>query len=123
MHPFNEIDESLKKSLLQSSEKLHSNFINHIEKYRGNKIKIPKEKRRDELYTGDVWNGKDCLNMGLADGLGNYEEILRKNFPKSKLVYVSQVSPYERMIQNFMMQSHITKEHDNETFASTLNKI
>ncbi len=56
---------------------LHKNFINVVEKSRSTKLK---KNSSDELFTGEFWSGTKALELGLIDGIGNANEILREKF-------------------------------------------
>ena len=56
---------------------LHEDFINVVEESRGSKLK----KNSDiELFSGEFWTGKKAKELGLIDGLGNADQILRQKF-------------------------------------------
>ncbi len=65
--------ERLKKIQLD----LHSDFIKVVEDSRSSKLK--KEKNLD-LFTGEFWSGSKAKELGLIDGLGNADEILKEKF-------------------------------------------
>ena len=67
--------ERIKKLQLE----LHSDFINLVKSSRGSKLKDPE---KNNIFTGEFWSGSTSLNLGLIDGLGNAEQILRKNLVK-----------------------------------------
>jgi len=56
---------------------LHRDFIKVVEDSRSNKLK--KNENRD-LFTGEFWSGSKAKELGLIDGLGNAEEILKEKF-------------------------------------------
>ena len=56
---------------------MHSDFINLVKKSRGAKLKEPD---KNNTFTGEFWSGSTSLTLGLIDGLGNAEDILRKKF-------------------------------------------
>ena len=69
---------------------LHKNFIDVVENSRSSKLK---KDTGVELFSGEFWSGKKALELGLIDGIGNANEILKhkygeniiiKNFEKSK---------------------------------------
>ena len=77
--------ERLKKIQLD----LHQDFINVVEQSRGEKL----QKKDIELFSGEFWSGQKAKQLGLIDGIGNANDILRekfgediviKNFEKSK---------------------------------------
>ncbi len=65
--------ERLKKIQLD----LHEDFIKVVENSRSKKL------NRDsgvELFSGEFWSGKKALELGLIDGIGNANEILKEKF-------------------------------------------
>ncbi len=68
----NEDIERLKKIQLD----LHEDFINVVEKSRSTKL----NKAEVELFSGEFWSGRKAKDLGLIDGLGNANEILREKF-------------------------------------------
>ena len=55
---------------------LHKDFINVVEKSRGPKLK----KSEVELFSGEFWSGRKAKDLGLIDGIGNANEILKDKF-------------------------------------------
>ena len=56
---------------------LHKDFIDVVEESRGSKL----NKNSDiELFSGEFWTGKKAKELGLIDGLGNTDQILREKF-------------------------------------------
>ena len=55
---------------------LHKDFIKVVEESRGGKLK----KDGIELFSGEFWAGSKAKELGLVDGLGNANEILREKF-------------------------------------------
>ena len=55
---------------------LHKDFIKVVEESRGAKLK----KDGIELFSGEFWAGSKAKELGLIDGLGNANEILRERF-------------------------------------------
>ena len=62
---------------------LHKDFIDVVEKSRSNKLKKDKG---IELFTGEFWSGRKALELGLIDGIGNVNEILRKKYGEDILI-------------------------------------
>ena len=65
--------ERLKKIQLD----LHEDFIKVVENSRSKKL------NRDsgvELFSGEFWSGKKALELGLIDGIGNANEILKEKY-------------------------------------------
>ena len=55
---------------------LHKDFIDVVEKSRGTKLK----KSEVELFSGEFWSGSKSKTLGLVDGIGNANEILKEKF-------------------------------------------
>ena len=55
---------------------LHKDFIKVVEESRGAKLK----KDGIELFSGEFWAGSKAKELGLVDGLGNANEILKEKF-------------------------------------------
>ena len=69
---------------------LHKDFIKVVEKSRSTKLK---KDSGIELFSGEFWSGRKAKELGLVDGIGNPDQILRekygekiiiKNFEKEK---------------------------------------
>ena len=56
---------------------LHSDFIDVVKKSRGSKLKDPE---KNNTFTGEFWSGSTSMKLGLIDGIGNAEQILREKF-------------------------------------------
>ncbi len=62
---------------------LHKNFINIVKTSRGSKLKDPE---KNNIFTGEFWAGEKALELGLIDGIGNAEQILRKKFGEKIII-------------------------------------
>jgi signal peptide peptidase SppA len=71
--------ERLKKIQLD----LHADFIKVVEESRSSKLK--KEENTD-LFTGEFWSGSKSKELGLVDGLGNVDEILKEKFGEDVVI-------------------------------------
>ena len=56
---------------------LHADFIKVAEDSRSTKLK---KEGNPDLFTGEFWSGSKAKKLGLIDGIGNVEEILREKF-------------------------------------------
>ena len=56
---------------------LHKDFIDVVENSRASKLKKDKG---IELFSGEFWSGRKALELGLIDGLGNVNDILKNKF-------------------------------------------
>ena len=57
--------------------RLNQDFIDVVEESRKNKLN---KKSGIELFSGEFWAGKKAKELGLIDGLGNAEQILREKY-------------------------------------------
>ena len=62
---------------------LHKDFINVVETSRGSKLKDPE---KNNIFTGEFWTGKTALGLGLIDGIGNADQILKEKFGEKVIV-------------------------------------
>ena len=62
---------------------LHKDFIKVVEDSRGSKLK------KDigiELFSGEFWSGSKSKKLGLIDGLGNLNEVLKEKFGEKVVI-------------------------------------
>ena len=71
--------ERLKKIQLD----LHADFIKVVEESRSSKLK---KKENTDLFTGEFWSGSKSKELGLIDGLGNADEILKEKFGEDVVI-------------------------------------
>ncbi len=62
---------------------LHKDFIEVVEKSRSTKLKKDTE---IELFSGEFWSGRKSKELGLIDGIGNADEILREKFGENVVI-------------------------------------
>ena len=77
LDPFKEEKEEDIKRLKNIQLELHEDFIKVVEKSRGSKLKDPE---KNNIFTGEFWTGKTSLELGLIDGIGNADQILKEKF-------------------------------------------
>ena len=63
------------KRLKSIQLELHADFIKVVETSRGSKLKDPE---KNNIFTGEFWTGKSALDLGLIDGIGNADQILKE---------------------------------------------
>ena len=61
---------------------LHKDFINVVETSRGEKL----NKKEIELFSGEFWSGSKAKELGLVDGLGDLNEILKMKFGEDIII-------------------------------------
>ena len=77
LDPFKEEKEEDIQRIKKLQLELHSDFINLVKKSRGSKLK---DAEKNNIFTGEFWSGSASLKLGLIDGIGNAEQILREKF-------------------------------------------
>ena len=77
LDPFKEEKEEDIKRLKTIQLELHEDFIKVVERSRGSKLKDPE---KNNIFTGEFWTGKTSLKLGLIDGIGNADQILKEKF-------------------------------------------
>jgi len=61
---------------------LHKDFIKVVEESRGAKI----NKTDIELFSGEFWSGSKARELGLVDGIGNANEVLKEKFGEEVII-------------------------------------
>ncbi len=77
LDPFVDEKEEDVKRLKNIQLELHSDFIKVVEKSRGSKLKEPE---KNNIFTGEFWTGSAALKLGLVDGIGNADQVLKEKF-------------------------------------------
>ena len=62
---------------------LHKDFIEVVENSRLNKLK---KDSGIELFSGEFWSGRKAKELGLIDGIGNAEKILKEKFGEDIII-------------------------------------
>ena len=62
---------------------LHADFIKVVEESRSTKLK---KDLGIELFSGEFWSGSKSKKLGLIDGIGNAEEVLREKFGENVII-------------------------------------
>ncbi|MBK67229.1 MAG: S49 family peptidase [Rickettsiales bacterium] len=82
--PYKPVDPKERANLLKKLQFLHHEFIDWVQERRGSKLKdslIDKKNVLDsELFSGEMWFGKQAVEVGLADGIGSIHSVLEKKF-------------------------------------------
>tara|TARA_B100000579_G_scaffold428348_1_gene438354 strand:- start:6 stop:818 length:813 start_codon:yes stop_codon:yes gene_type:complete len=88
LDPFKDAKKEDIDRLKNIQEQIHDNFINYVKSRRGSKIK---EKDFDEIFSGLFWVGQKAIDLGLADGIGSLEDIIKERFgKKAKIKMIDQ---------------------------------
>lgn len=62
--------------LRELHDDIFENFKNHVRRCRGDRLRATD----DALFTGDIWTGRQAVEVGLIDGLAEMREEMRKRF-------------------------------------------
>ena len=83
LDPFKEEKDEDIQRIKKLQLELHSDFINLVKKSRGTKLKDPE---KNNTFTGEFWSGSASLKLGLIDGIGNAEQILKEKFGEDVVI-------------------------------------
>jgi len=114
--------ENMDKNLRDLVHELHRGFIEHVELYRDRKIKVAKEERFNKLYQADIWTGKEAVELGLVDGIGTFQEILKKDFPDATLEEVTTSTAMEKFRERFALMESRISSFDEEGLVKQIVK-
>ena len=62
---------------------MHSDFIKVVEDSRSNKLK---KDSNPDLFTGEFWSGSTSKKLGLVDGIGNADEIIKEKYGEDVVI-------------------------------------
>ena len=68
---------------MEARTKLHEDFIKVVKNSRGSKLKDPE---KNNIFTGEFWTGKTSLKLGLIDGIGNADQVLKEKFGEKVII-------------------------------------
>ena len=88
LDPFKEEKKEDIDRLKSIQEQIHENFIEYVKSRRGSKLLSSAE---DEIFSGLFWVGKKGVHLGLADGIGSINQIIREKYGnKAKIKIIDQ---------------------------------
>ena len=88
LDPFKEEKKEDIDRLKSIQEQIHENFIEYVKSRRGSKLLSSAE---DEIFSGLFWVGKKGVDLGLADGIGSINQIIREKYGnKAKIKIIDQ---------------------------------
>ena len=86
LDPFSEIKKSDLEIISHIQKDVHQSFIDYVRSQRKTKLQA----KDDEIFNGKFWSGKQAKQLGLIDGIGYYEDIIKDKFgPKTIFKEVS----------------------------------
>jgi serine protease SohB len=91
MDPFQPEDEQAVKRLKAMQKAIHKNFIEWVKSRRGEKLKGTDK----SLFEGQIWVGKDGIDHGIADAVGDVWSVMRGRYGKKvKLATIEPDKPF-----------------------------
>ena len=85
LDPFKEENKEDIDRLKNIQEQIHENFIDYVKKRRGKKLSSINE---GEIFSGLFWVGKKGVELGLADGVGSINVIIKEKFGKNAKIKI-----------------------------------
>jgi len=83
LDPFKEEKQEDIERLKTIQLDLHKDFIEVVENSRSTKLK---KDSGIELFSGEFWSGRKAKELGLIDGIGNADQILREKFGEKIII-------------------------------------
>ena len=110
LDPFVEEKEEDVKRIKNLQLDLHADFIKVVKESRGNKLKDPE---KNNIFTGEFWSGSKALKLGLVDGIGNLDQVLKEKFGEN--VIIKRFEKQKGFLQrnSHLLDSQIEKMIDN----------
>ena len=75
LDPFEELNPDDVQKMETALSQIHSHFIDVIKEGRGDRLDPDYD-----LFTGDFWTGDEAVKLGLVDGVGTLQTVLRNEF-------------------------------------------
>jgi len=104
LDPYKEADENDINIIKNISKNIHNNFKDIVNNSRQDRIKYHSN---GGIFTGMIWTGKRAKSLGLVDGIGDLNYIIKQKYGDVKIVEMKESSS--------LMNSIIT------TFTSSLS--
>ena len=98
--PQKEEDLQITKRVL---DKIHTNFMMHVVKNRGEKIK---DKDLDTLFSGEYWIGREAIELGLADDVATIDTFIRREFGGPKNINLKEIKRPMSKLQQILGASN-----------------
>ena len=114
LDPFVDEKEEDVQRIKKLQLELHSHFIKIVEKSRGKKLKDPE---KNNIFTGEFWSGETSLKLGLIDGIGNADQIIKEKFGKDVVI-----KRFEKSKSFLAKKLSSSFENQIENLANTLEE-
>lgn len=93
LDPFSPLDSKQKEYAQQLLDEVHQQFIQVVRQGRGKRLK-----ENPELFSGLVWTGQKSIELGLADAIGNLDQVAREVIKAEQVV---DFTPREGIAERF----------------------
>ena len=113
LDPFKEEKKEDIDRLKSIQEQIHENFIEYVKSRRGSKLLSSAE---DEIFSGLFWVGKKGVDLGLADGIGSINQIIREKYGnKAKIKIIDQKKSF--------LQKRLSSSINNNDILNRLEEM
>ena len=113
LDPFKEEKKEDIDRLKSIQEQIHENFIEYVKSRRGSKLLSLAE---DEIFSGLFWVGKKGVDLGLADGIGSINQIIREKYGnKAKIKIIDQKKSF--------LQKRLSSSINNNDIINRLEEM
>ncbi len=113
LDPFKEEKKEDIDRLKSIQEQIHENFIEYVKSRRGSKLLSSAE---DEIFSGLFWVGKKGVDLGLADGIGSINQIIKeKHGNKAKIKIIDQKKSF--------LQKRLSSSINNNDIINRLEEM
>ena len=113
LDPFKEEKKEDIDRLKSIQEQIHENFIEYVKSRRGSKLLSSAE---DEIFSGLFWVGKKGVDLGLADGIGSINQIIKEKYGnKAKIKIIDQKKSF--------LQKRLSSSINNNDIINRLEEM
>ena len=113
LDPFKEEKKEDIDRLKSIQEQIHENFIEYVKSRRGSKLLSSAE---DEIFSGLFWVGKKGVDLGLADGIGSINQIIKERYGnKAKIKIIDQKKSF--------LQKRLSSSINNNDIINRLEEM
>lgn len=97
LDPFSPLKSEDRARVQTMLDEIHAQFIEAVREGRGKRLKEDKE-----MFSGLMWNGSRAVDMGLADGFGNLDQVAREVVGAEEVIdYTPHDNVAERLAKRF----------------------
>ncbi|MDP6068594.1 MAG: S49 family peptidase [Alphaproteobacteria bacterium] len=101
LDPFSEEKAADVKRLAALQKDIHESFKELVRQRRGERLKGGARK----IFSGDIWSGRQALELGLIDGLGDLRSVCRERFGEE--VKFRQIGAERRLLRRLLGRGNL----------------